>query len=427
MENGDDQVLNVIELALTAHIYNNNEQLDENDLPPHIRKAYWDAKERRVGRPIIISESVVDRMYGIAHAGALVKSLPFVTFEDFGARITLTVPDLAAKWFVSHDPNSRVEHNPVLAFYFGKQGLTDVDYRKVRSLNRPKETDREWLRSLIDEIAGEGEEAEDMLKLVAISAPEDVRESLEKLVLTDEQIDEVQQIVKAIQYREYLKEIELFEIGKLLFVGPPGTGKTSVARALSKELGLPFLEVRLSMVTSQYLGETSKNIGKVFTLAKKLNPCILFIDEFDYVAKTRLSDEHGAIKRAVNMLLKSIDDVSLVDDGVLLIGATNHPKLLDSAAWRRFDKVVNFPLPDAEMREEIFTKILSHLHGTFDARELANLTDGCTGSDLRLILREAVLKGLSEERTDLTQDDLKDAVSSFSKRFELKMIEYENI
>jgi SpoVK/Ycf46/Vps4 family AAA+-type ATPase len=287
--------------------------------------------------------------------------------------------------------------------------------------------DREWIQSLTDEIAGEGEEAEDMLKLVSISAPEDVRESLGKIVLTQEQVEEIEKIVKAIQYREYLKEIELFEIGKLLFVGPPGTGKTSVARALSKELGFPFLEVRLSMITSQYLGETTKNIGKVFTLAKRLNPCILFIDEFDYVAKTRLADEHGAIKRAVNMLLKSIDDISLVDDGVLLIGATNHPKLLDSAAWRRFDKIVDFPLPDAFMRKEIFEKILARVAGTFDTQKLADMTDHCTGSDLRLILREGVLKALFEDRTNLTQGDLEEAVSNFSKRFELKMSAYENI
>jgi SpoVK/Ycf46/Vps4 family AAA+-type ATPase len=287
--------------------------------------------------------------------------------------------------------------------------------------------DREWIQSLTDEIAGEGEEAEDMLKLVAISAPEDVRESLDKQVLTQEQVEEIEKITKAIQYREYLKEIELFEIGKLLFVGPPGTGKTSVARALSKELGMPFLEVRLSMITSQYLGETTKNIGKVFTLAKRLNPCILFIDEFDYVAKTRLGDEHGAIKRAVNMLLKSIDDISLVDDGVLLIGATNHPQLLDSAAWRRFDKIVDFPLPDASMRKEIFEKILARVAGTFDTQKLADITDQCTGSDLRLILREAVLTALFEDRKNLTQGDLEKAVNNFSKRFELKTSEYENL
>jgi AAA+ superfamily predicted ATPase len=426
MEDSESQVLDIVELLLTANIYNGNDQLDENDLPPPIRKNYWNSKVRKVDRPIIVSEKAVDRVFGIPHGWSLVKTLPFVSFDEFGARINLTVLDLAAKWFANQDSLSRIKRNPALAFYYSQHDSIDVDYERVRQVNWPKEMDREWIHSLTDEIAGEGEDAEDMLKLVAISAPEDVRESLNKLVLTQEQIEEVEKIVKAIQYRDYLKEIELFEIGKLLFVGPPGTGKTSVARALSKELGLPFLEVRLSMITSQYLGETTKNIGKVFTLAKRLSPCILFIDEFDYVAKTRLADEHGAIKRAVNMLLKSIDDISLVDDGVLLIGATNHPMLLDSAAWRRFDKIVNFPLPDAVMRKEIFEKILARITGTFNTQKLADMTDKCTGSDLRLILREAVLKALFEERTDLSQDDLEEAVSSFSKRFELKMSEYEN-
>jgi SpoVK/Ycf46/Vps4 family AAA+-type ATPase len=427
MEDSESQVLNIVELLLTAHIYNGNDQLDENDLPPPIRKNFWNSKERKVERPIIVSEKSVEGIFEIPHGWSLIKTLPFVSFDEFGARISLTVFELGAKWFANQDSLSRIKRNPTLAFYYSQQDSIDVNYEQARRDNKPIEMDREWIHSLTEEIAGEGEEAEDMLKLVTISAPEDVRESLGKLVLTQEQVEEVEKVVKAIQYREYLKEIELFEIGKLLFVGPPGTGKTSVARALSKEFGMPFLEVRLSMITSQYLGETTKNIGKVFTLAKRLSPCILFIDEFDYVAKTRLSDEHGAIKRAVNMLLKSIDDISLVDDGVLLIGATNHPKLLDSAAWRRFDKIVDFPLPDAFMRKKIFEKILAQVSGTFDTQKLADMTDQCTGSDLRLILREAVLKALFEDRTNLTQGDLEEAVSNFSKRFELKMSAYENI
>jgi len=270
-------------------------------------------------------------------------------------------------------------------------------------------------------IADEGADSIDMLKLVHIVAPEEVSQKLDDIVLTGEQEAEVEKIVKAIQYRDYLRKIGLREIGKLLFVGPPGTGKTSTARAMSARLKLPFLEVRLSMITSQYLGETSKNIDKVFELAKKLNPCILFIDEFDFVAKTRTSDEHAAIKRAVNTLLKCIDEISLVNDGVLLIGATNHPKLLDNAVWRRFDEIVMFPLPDREMRRKIFVLVLKPIEGTFDIEALADRTENYAGSDLRLIVREAVLNALVEDRTKLDQDDMLRAVKQFEERINLRL------
>ena len=130
-----------------------------------------------------------------------------------------------------------------------------------------------------------------------------------------------------ITHREFLHKHRIYEIGKLLFVGPPGTGKTSLALAMSRHMHMPVLEVRLSMITSQYLGETSKNIDRIFELAKHLSPSILFIDEFDFVAKSRTADDHGAMKRAVNSLLKNIDRVNLIRNGIILIGATNHPQL----------------------------------------------------------------------------------------------------
>jgi SpoVK/Ycf46/Vps4 family AAA+-type ATPase len=152
-----------------------------------------------------------------------------------------------------------------------------------------------------------------------------------------------------------------------------------------------------------------------------MSPCILFIDEFDFVAKTRTSDEHAALKRAVNTLLKCIDNISLVNDGVLLIGATNHPKLLDNAAWRRFDEIVMFPLPDTEMREKIFKMVLEPIEGKFDVKQLASMTENYSGSDLRLVVREAVLNALTEDRTKLSQDDMVRAVGQFEERINLKL------
>jgi SpoVK/Ycf46/Vps4 family AAA+-type ATPase len=126
----------------------------------------------------------------------------------------------------------------------------------------------------------------------------------------------------------------------------------------------------------------------------------------------------------VNTLLKSIDEVSLVSDEVLLIGATNHPDQLDAAAWRRFDEIVNFPKPDRRMRADILRVVTRQMDiADFDPEALAEITEGLTGSDLRLVLREAVLDALTEERTTLTQADLEAAVTDFEERDTLKNLD----
>ena len=374
-------------------------------------------------RPISVRIGDITTIYGQNNVKQEIKSLPFIEFEKFGEELRFTVSDLAKNWFLKQtDAIERIRKNPVLASFYESEGV-DVSYEDATRAAQPKERDREYLTSLIAEIAASDEDA-DLLTLVRLVAPEDVRQRMGELVLTSEQDRKIEKIMQAIKHRDYLSSIGLREIGKMLFIGLPGTGKTSTARALSEKLNIPLVEVRLSMITSQYLGETSKNIDKVFELAKKLNPCILFIDEFDFIAKTRVSDEHAALKRAVNTLLKAIDEISLVDDGVLLIGATNHPNLLDRAAWRRFDEIVDFPLPDMGMRKKILDIVLSKVKGDFDTQKIAEMTDRFTGSDLRMVVREAVLHSLIEDRTYITQSDLISAVDDFSSRVDLMMREY---
>jgi len=416
--------IDIVELLLTAQIYNKYSELDVNDLPKNIRKNYWSSKQKTVPKPIKVSISDVVSLYDVKDVKTVVKALPFIDIDDLDFKVKLTSFGVGEEWFEKQDDaKERISNNPVLAFYYEKKISSTADYKEARAKSRPKEVDREWIESLVSEVAEE-EGGDEMLKLAHILAPEDVRQPLSDLVLTNDQIDDVEKIVKAIQYREYLKRIGLYDVGKLLFVGPPGTGKTSVASALSERLSIPFVEVKLSMITDQYLGETAKNIDRVFNLAKRLSPCILFIDEFDFVAKTRASDEHAALKRAVNTLLKAIDEISLTNDGVLLIAATNHPKMLDSAAWRRFDEIMSFPLPNIEMREKILDIVIRDIEGTIDTKEIASLTEGYAGSDLRMIIREAVLTALVEERMSLTQDDMLNAVNSFNEREGLRTGEY---
>ncbi len=418
----DDKLL-ITELVLTAHLYNQSDKLGVDDLPQKIRKHYWDEKEKTVKRPIYVTEGDVKTIYGLENVKNSTKALPFLEFEEFGSQIKLTVFDLATKWLAKQpEAVENINKNPVLASFFENYDSLPVSYAKAKASNVPKESGREWINSLVKSIESE-KGSEEMLKLAHIVAPEDIKQNIKDLVLTKAQEDEIEKMTKAIQYRDYLKRIGLREIGKLLFVGPPGTGKTSVARALSGRLGIPIVEVKLSQIADQYLGETAKNIDRVFELARRLSPCILFIDEFDFVAKARATDEHAALKRAVNTLLKAIDEISLVEHGVLLIGATNHPTILDHAAWRRFDEIVEFALPDKDMRKKILDIVLRDIEGTFNTEEIAEKTDGYSGSDLRLIVREAVLNGLITERTVLSQQDLLRGIAEFNKRTHLKALD----
>ncbi|QHS17616.1 ATP-binding protein [Halopenitus persicus] len=430
-----DPALDVVEFVLTTHLYTDRRDLDENDLPPRFRQVFWTDAPGEDGpggveRPLKATDETVRTATGVEHPWEAVSDLLFTQRTDFSGEISLTQPEMALEWVHERADDDRIATNPTLAAALEDHAdlETTVTHEAARDNNRPIHADRVWIDALLEEYFDEEEDAE-MLDLVNVRAPEEIETTLDDLVLTGDQEDEIQKLVKAIEHREYLASIGLREIGKLLFVGPPGTGKTTVSRALAHELGLPFVEVKLSMITSQYLGETAKNVEKTFEVAKRLSPCILFIDEFDSVAKTRRSDEHAALKRAVNTLLKSIDDISLVRDEVLLIGATNHPDQLDAAAWRRFDEIVNFPKPDRQMRADILRIVTQEMDiADFDPDAIAELTSGLTGSDLRMVLREAVLRALTEERMTLTQADVVAAVEDFEERDNLKnmdMIEGE--
>ena len=406
-------ITKVVELLLTAEIYNSNENLNEDDIPKDIRKILYN--NGGIRRPLVIRESMI-KEFNVTEKD--LKKLPFIDLNKFNKQLKITSIELAAKWMAKNGIEL-IKKNPVLAYYFENYDSLNVSYEEAKRLNEPKYCDTEWLKNVLNEMMKDESTAE-MLSLVRVFAPEEIYEDFSEVVLEDYQIEEIKKIEVAIEEREWLKKVGLRDIGKLLFIGPPGTGKTTTAKALSRRLRLPLVEVKLSMITSQFLGETSKNIEKVFEIAKRLSPCILFIDEFDYVAKTRTSDEHAAVKRAVNTLLKAIDEISLVEHGVLLIAATNHPSLLDSAVWRRFDKIVEFPEPSETVRRRIFEIALNRIPGEYDINELVRLTEGFTGAEVKLVVREAVLSALVKGRKNLFMEDLVKAVNDVRKRLRLK-------
>lgn len=200
------------------------------------------------------------------------------------------------------------------------------------------------------------------------------------LVLPPEQEAIVNEFLSIAKSYAQIESLGLANTLALLIYGPPGTGKTRLARHIAVELGLPLYVARLDGLVSSYLGSTSKNIRALFDFAAK-NPCILFLDEFDAIAKLRGdSQELGELKRVVNSFIQNLDSLGSQS---IIVGATNHPELLDSAIWRRFNFRIEVTLPNEEMRREMWQLFLPPL--SYSSKEidlLVDLTDGFSGSDI---------------------------------------------
>lgn len=180
--------------------------------------------------------------------------------------------------------------------------------------------------------------------------------------------------------------------GGLLLYGPPGCGKTFIARAVAGELGARFFNVGLTDVVDMWIGNSEKNLHEIFQNARRLQPCVLFFDELDAIGRKRSLTREHAGRTLINQFLNELDGAQYDNEGVYVIAATNHPWDVDSALRRpgRLDRTVLVLPPDLLAREEIIASVLRERpHEAIDMNWLAKQTEDFSGADVAYLVEAA--------------------------------------
>ncbi len=196
----------------------------------------------------------------------------------------------------------------------------------------------------------------------------------------------------------------------ILLYGPPGSGKTLLAKASSNTLSATFFEARMPTLLSKYFGESQKLISALFEKARKTQPCLIFIDELDSVAMSRDSDVDESTRRVLAQLLTEIEGFNTSkEERILIMGATNKPWDLDDAVVSRFQKRIYVPLPDDRARRAI---LQIHLEGAdlskIDMSSLTERTGGFSGRDLASLCQEAITRMVREQNPNIEKLTVKE-------------------
>lgn len=236
------------------------------------------------------------------------------------------------------------------------------------------------------------------------------------LVLNQDIFDICQELVEEHYRADLLSSYGLEPRHRMLFVGPPGNGKTTLAEAIASELMYPLIVVRYENIIGSYLGETASRLQKVFEVARS-RKCVIFLDEFETLGKERGDTrETGEIKRVVSSLLLQIDRLP---SHTVVITASNHPELLDRAVWRRFQVKIQLPPPTKEQRIRFIKNFEERTGFNFKTayNTLADKLVGISFSEIEEFCLDVLRRCILNQAQDNPKEIIKSRLQNLERRF----------
>jgi transitional endoplasmic reticulum ATPase len=314
-------------------------------------------------------------------------STAIVILEDL---IELKPNDVSLLMLLSRSLLRNDERNKAMDYY--KQALqlnpSLLDEELDQHLRRPSAAPQGEVEELLDSIEREVRNMErPTINFDDVGGMNKVKEEIK--------IKIIQPMLHPELYKAYGKKVG----GGILLYGPPGCGKTHLARATAGQINASFISVGIHDVLDMWMGQSESKLHQVFELARRRTPCVLFFDEIDALGASRSDMRHSSSKTLINQFLTEMDGLDASNDGVLILGATNAPWHLDGAFRRpgRFDRIIFVQPPDAEGRNSILKILLKDKPlDNVDYAALAKQTSDFSGADLRAVIDIAIEEKLRE-------------------------------